>query len=179
MNFVVLTAALSSLNAGLYSTGRILRSMAMNGSAPKFTAKMTRNGVPFGGILLTGVHHAARRRAQRRRAGQAFEIVLNMSALGIIAAWGTIVLCQLKLYTLVEEGRRGAAARSGCSARPYTGYADLVFLLAVLVLMAFDAPIGSWTVATLVVIVPALIGGWYAVRGRVLSVAAGAPWVHR
>ena len=34
MNFVVLASALSSLNAGLYSTGRILRSMAMNGSAP-------------------------------------------------------------------------------------------------------------------------------------------------
>src|SRR5690606_8705369 len=32
MNLVVLTAAFSSLNAGLYSTGRILRSMSMNGS---------------------------------------------------------------------------------------------------------------------------------------------------
>ena len=38
MNIVVLTAALSSLNAGLYSTGRILRSMAMAGTAPKFTS---------------------------------------------------------------------------------------------------------------------------------------------
>ena len=28
MNLVVLTAAMSSLNSGLYSTGRILRSMA-------------------------------------------------------------------------------------------------------------------------------------------------------
>lgn len=39
MDFVVLTASLSSLNAGLYSTGRILRSPSMNGSAPKFTAR--------------------------------------------------------------------------------------------------------------------------------------------
>ena len=46
MNVVVLTAAFSSLNAGLYSTGRILRSMAMNGSAPKFTAVMSSRGVP-------------------------------------------------------------------------------------------------------------------------------------
>ena len=53
MNIVVLTAAFSSLNAGLYSTGRILRSMAMNGSAPKFTARMSKQGVPYGGILLT------------------------------------------------------------------------------------------------------------------------------
>lgn len=39
MNIVVLTAALSSLNSGLYSTGRILRSLAMGGSAPKLMAK--------------------------------------------------------------------------------------------------------------------------------------------
>ena len=55
MNIVVLTAAFSSLNAGLYSTGRILRSMAMNGSAPKFTARMSSRGVPYGGIFLTAV----------------------------------------------------------------------------------------------------------------------------
>ena len=51
---------------------------------------------------------------------------------------------------------------------PYTGYITLVFLFGVVVLMAFDPPIGTWTVATLVMIIPALIIGWYAVRGRVL-----------
>ena len=53
MNLVVLTAAMSSLNSGLYSTGRILRSMAMSGSAPRFTGVMSRSQVPYGGILLT------------------------------------------------------------------------------------------------------------------------------
>ncbi|WP_345775113.1 amino acid permease, partial [Dietzia cinnamea] len=55
MNLVVLTAALSSLNAGLYSTGRILHSMAVAGSAPKFAARMNKQGVPYGGIALTSV----------------------------------------------------------------------------------------------------------------------------
>lgn len=53
MNLVVLTAALSSLNSGLYSTGRILRSMAMSGSAPKFTGVMNKGKVPYGGVLFT------------------------------------------------------------------------------------------------------------------------------
>lgn len=49
MNLVVLTAALSSLNSGLlYSTGRILRSMALSGSAPKFTGRMNKGQVPYG-----------------------------------------------------------------------------------------------------------------------------------
>ena len=47
----------------------------------------------------------------------------------------------------------------------------MAFLLGVLVLMAFDPPIGTWTVATLVLIIPALVVGWFAVRGRVLEVA--------
>ncbi len=54
---------------------------------------------------------------------------------------------------------------------PYTGYLTLAFLLAVLVLMAFNYPIGTWTVSSLVIVIPALIGGWYLVRARVLAVA--------
>ena len=65
MNMVVLTAALSSLNAGLYSTGRILHSMSMAGSAPKFAGRMNKAGVPYGGIALTARGHAAGRRPER------------------------------------------------------------------------------------------------------------------
>ncbi|WP_037143607.1 amino acid permease [Rhodococcoides fascians] len=170
MNIVVLTAALSSLNAGLYSTGRILRSMAMNGSAPEFTKKMTKGGVPFGGILLTCFITLFGVALNAIAPGEAFEIVLNMSALGIIASWATIVLCQIQLYRWSKKGilERPKFRLFGA---PYTSYATLVFLFGVLVLMAFDAPIGSWTIATLVVIIPALIGGWFLVRTKVLAVA--------
>ncbi len=37
--------------------------------------------------------------------------------------------------------------------------------------MALDPHIGTWTVASLVLIVPALVVGWFAVRSRVLAVA--------
>lgn len=37
--------------------------------------------------------------------------------------------------------------------------------------MAMDPPIGTWTAASLVVVIPLLIIGWYAVRGRVHEVA--------
>ena len=102
--------------------------------------------------------------------GQAFEIVLNIAALGIIASWGTIVICQIQLYRWSQEGHPRAAVvpvvGHAVHRLPHVGVpgrrarAD-----------GFDPPIGTWTVATLVVIIPALIGGWYAVRGRVLAVA--------
>ncbi|WP_452124488.1 amino acid permease [Fodinicola feengrottensis] len=53
MNLVVLTAALSSVNSGLYTTGRVLRSLAFNGSAPRMLSRMSKSGVPYAGILLT------------------------------------------------------------------------------------------------------------------------------
>lgn len=170
MNVVVLTAAFSSLNAGLYSTGRILRSMAMNGSAPRFTARMSRSGVPYGGIVLTCVICLFGVVLNAFEPGEAFEIVLNMAALGIIASWGTIVLCQLRLVKMADAGiMKRPSFRMPLT--PYTGYATLLFLFAVLVLMAFDAPIGTWTIGTLVVLIPMLIGGWYLVRGRVMAAA--------
>jgi len=170
MNIVVLTAAFSSLNAGLYSTGRILRSMAMNGSAPKFTSRMSKRGVPYGGICLTAFIGLFGVLLNGVVPAQAFEIVLNMAALGIIASWGTIVICQIQLYRWSTRGimNRPSFRMWGS---PYTGYLTLAFLVAVLVLMAMDPPIGTWTVASLVVIIPALIVGWYVVRARVVAVA--------
>jgi L-asparagine permease len=170
MNVVVLTAAFSSLNAGLYSTGRILRSMGEAGSGPKFTTRMSRAGVPYGGILLTGVMTLFGVALNYFNPGEAFEIVLNMAALGIIAAWGAIVLCQLKLHRMANAGLMSRPSfRMPLS--PWSGYLTLLFLLGVLVLMVFDRPIGTWTIGTLVIIVPALIGGWYLVRKQVIEIA--------
>ncbi|RDI67325.1 amino acid permease [Nocardia pseudobrasiliensis] len=170
MNFVVLTAAFSSLNAGLYSTGRILRSMSMNGSAPKFTSRMNSRGVPFGGILLTSVVALCGIALNYFVPARAFEIVLNVASLGILASWATIVLCQLQLWRWWKRGdaERPAFRMFGA---PYTSFATLVFLFTVLVLTAFDYPVGTWTVASLIVLVPALVLGWFAARKRVLSIA--------
>ncbi|MFE1934494.1 amino acid permease [Streptomyces sp. NPDC059474] len=171
MNLVVLTAALSSLNAGLYSTGRIYRSMAHNGTAPGFMARMSRNGVPYGGVLFTAALALLGVGLNAVVPKMAFEITLNANALAILCTWGTIVLCQLKLHRWAERGRatRPSFRMPGS---PWSSYLTLLFLLVVLLLMLFDYPVGTFTVGTLVLIAPALAVGWYCVRGRVLALAA-------
>ena len=170
MNLVVMTAAFSSLNAGLYSTGRILRSMAMNGSAPKFTGRMSGRGVPYGGICLTASIGLLGVLLNGVVPTMAFEIVLNVASLGILSSWATIVICQIQLYRWSQQGRLSRPTFQLWGS-PYTGYITLVFLLGVLILMAFNHPIGTWTVASLVILIPLLAGGWYLVRGRVLEIA--------
>jgi L-asparagine permease len=170
MNLVVLTAALSSLNAGLYSTGRILRSMAMNGSGPKFTAPMSKNGVPYGGILLTGGIGLLGIVLNAVKPSQAFEIVLHVASVGVVVAWGTIVACQLRFYHLTKAGTL-ERPKFRMPLAPYSGYLTLVFLAGVLILMLFDKVQGPWLLGAMAIGIPSLIGGWFAVRHRVSAAA--------
>lgn len=171
MNLVVLTAALSSLNAGLYSTGRIMHSMASSGSAPRFATRMSKTGVPYVGIAMAAVICLFGIALNAFNPGEAFEIVLNMVAPGILACWSTIVLCQLRFYRLAQAGLV-TRPQFRMPWAPYSGYLTLAFLAGVLVLMMFDSQTGTWTAAALVVITPALIAGWFLVRKRVAAVAA-------
>ncbi|ALV41311.1 L-asparagine permease [Pseudarthrobacter sulfonivorans] len=177
MNFVVLTAALSSLNAGLYSTGRIYRSMAQTGAAPRFMEKMSKGGVPYGGILFTAAITLLGVGLNAVVPAMAFEIALNATALAILCTWATIILCQLKLFRLAQRGvlKRPSFRMLGA---PWTSYLTLIFLGGVLILMLFDFPVGTYTIASLAIFIPALIAGWFAVRKRVNELALVHPGSH-
>ena len=165
MNLVVLTAAMSSLNSGLYSTGRILRSMSMAGSAPRFTGVMNKNQVPYGGILLTAAVCVVGVGLNYVVPSEAFEIVLNFASIGILATWGIIVLSHL---LFVRKARRGEVTRPSyrLPLSPFTEIATLLFLASVVVLMGLDDT-GRITLLALPVIVLAMVIGWFGVRRRI------------
>ncbi|PWW10838.1 L-asparagine permease [Mangrovibacter plantisponsor] len=166
MNIVVLTAALSSLNSGLYSTGRILRSMSMGGSAPQFMSRMSKHHVPFAGILVTLCVYVVGVFLNYLVPSQVFEIVLNVASLGIISSWAFIVVCQMKLRQAIKQGKAKDVSFKLPGA-PFTSWLTLLFLFSVLVLMAFDYPNGTWTIASIPLIAVLLVAGWYGVRHRV------------
>lgn len=167
MNLVVLTAAMSSLNSGMYTTGRILRSMAVAGSAPGFTARMSRTQVPYGGILLTAGVALLGVGLNAWLPGQAFVVVVNIASLGVICAWSMIMICHL---VFVRRARAGGAPRPDFRlwASPWIELLTLAFLVGVIVLMGVDGgTIGRWTVALIVPITGCLVLGWRAVREEV------------
>lgn len=170
MNIVVLSAALSSLNSGLYSTGRILRSMSMGGSAPKFMSKMNGQQVPYAGILVTIAVYVIGVVLNYYVPSQVFEIVLNIASLGIISSWAFIVVCQLRLRKAIKEGKADDVSFKLPGA-PFTSWLTLLFLFSVLVLMAFDYPNGTYTIASIPLIAVLLVLGWFGVRKRVHAIA--------
>ncbi|HHA2250305.1 TPA: amino acid permease, partial [Enterobacter ludwigii] len=174
MDLVVLTAALSSLNSGLYSTGRILRSMSMGGSAPKFMSKMSRQQVPYAGILATLAVYVVGVFLNYLVPSQVFEIVLNVASIGIISSWAFIVVCQLRLRKAIKEGK-AADISFKLPGAPVTSWLTLLFLSGVLVLMAFDYPDGTYTIASIPLLAVLLVAGWFSVRERVNEVHRTAP----
>ncbi len=177
MNIVVLTAALSSLNSGLYSTGRILRSMSMGGSAPKFMSKMSRHHVPYAGIPATLGVYVVGVFLNYLVPSQVFEIVLNVASLGIIAsgALSWCVRCVCAKRSRKESGK-GQLQNAGA---PFTSPLTLLFLFSVLVLMAFDYPNGTYTIGSIPLLAVLLVAGWFGVRKRVHEIHSTAPTLRK
>ncbi|VFP84560.1 L-asparagine permease [Candidatus Erwinia haradaeae] len=168
MNIVVLSAALSSLNSGLYATGRILRSMSMGGSAPKCMSLMSKHQVPYVGILITVSVYVIGVYLNYILPSSVFEIVLNIATLGIISSWAFIVICQMRLRKAIKEGKAEDIIFKLPGA-PFTSWLTLLFLVSVLVLMAFDYPNGTYTIASIPFLALVLTLGWFRVRKRVHS----------
>ena len=124
------------------------------------------NRMPTGQIFHVHIN------PERAMPAEAFEIGINLTSIGLLWAWGVIIVCQLRLRSLAKAGRveRPAFRMPGA---PVTSYLTLGFLAVVGVLILLDWPTGTITVgAAVVIIVPLQVGGWFLVRGRVREAAA-------
>ncbi len=178
---ILIVAAMSSLNSGLYSTGRVLRSLGMSKQAPKFTLKMSSSGVPWAGIVMTSVVFIFGA-ILNYLVPDAFEIALEAAAIGVVFTWGTIFLCQLRLRKLVN---RGVIPKSSFQAPgyPWTSYIGLGFLALVIVGMAISGWQASpyfWHKTQFLVVVigipvlaVCLTIGWMVVRSAVIANTGG------
>lgn len=178
---VLIVAAMSSLNSGLYSTGRVLRSLGMSKQAPAFTLRMSKSGVPWAGIVMTSIVYVFGA-LLNFLAPDAFEIALEAAAIGVVATWATIFLCQLRLRALVQKGviEKSPFQMPG---HPYTSIIGLVFLALVIVGMAISGWQSSdefWHKTTFLVVVfgipilaVALTIGWQVVKPKVIANTGG------
>ncbi|RJQ79120.1 amino acid permease [Amycolatopsis panacis] len=165
MNAVVLTAALSSCNSGLYSTGRILRALADHGEAPKFTGKMNSSHVPYGGILFTSAAYVLGVVLNYLVPSEAFDIATAVASLGVVATWATLVFSQMRLR---EAALRGELERPSyrMPGAPYTNWGTLAFLLMVVILMGFSDGAEEIAFYSIPVIAVVLFVGWRLVSRR-------------
>ena len=162
---VVLTAALSSLNAGLYATGRTLRSMAIAGSGPRFAEKLNKHKVPFGGIIITSALGLVGVVLNAVLAEDAFNVIMDLAGIGIAGTWSMILITHIAFLRKVKKGEEQRPEYRMPWA-PFTDYISLAFY-AVVVLSNLWSDSGRKTLALFAVVIVALIAGWFYARGRI------------
>jgi D-serine/D-alanine/glycine transporter len=137
VNFVVTTAAASSANSGVFSTGRMLFGLADEGSAPAPFRRLNRGGVPALALFLTAalLLTSIPLLYVGGSVMNAFTLVTTVSSLLFMFVWAMIIVSYL-VY------RRRDAARHAASSYKMPGGAPMCW--AVLVFFVFVI----WTLCT-------------------------------
>ncbi|GHH98599.1 amino acid permease [Neobacillus kokaensis] len=137
INFVVLTAALSSCNSGIFSTARMLFDLAAHGEAPKSFGKVTKTGVPGFAVLASAVALLIGVLLNYIVPAKVFTWVTSIATFGAIWTWGIILISQIRYRKSLkpDEVKR---MKYKMPFFPYTSYISLAFLAFVIVLMVFS-----------------------------------------
>jgi len=125
INFVVLTAALSSMNCNLYLVTRMIFSLSRSGYAPEGWGRVTRRGVPLSALLVSSVGLLAAVVVAMRYA-RAYELLFGVALFGGLFVWLMIFLTHLFFR------RRNKSARVFLPAFPYLTLLGLGLMIAIL-----------------------------------------------
>jgi len=136
INFVVLTAALSSCNSGIFSTGRMLFNLAQQKQAPNSFAKISRTGVPSKAIIFSAILLLVGVVLNYLVPEKVFIWVTSISTFGAVWTWGIILLSQLKFRKTLTKGEVSRLSYKALF-YPFGSYLVLAFLGLVLGLMAY------------------------------------------
>jgi L-asparagine transporter-like permease len=135
LNFVVLTAALSAYNSALYSNGRMLYGLAVQGNAPKIFAKLNSAGAPVTAVLVSTAVTFIAVLLSYLAPEKVFFYFMALATISIIINWATILIVQLKFRKHKEQANQPVMFKMPLY--PVTSYLSLAFLGAVVVIMAF------------------------------------------
>ncbi|KMY50730.1 amino acid permease [Peribacillus loiseleuriae] len=136
MNIVVLTALLSCLNSGLYTSSRMLFSLAQKGDAPRLISKVSKNGVPvFAVIASTSVAFISTIFSYTSPDKIFFFLVNSSGGIGILV-YLAIAISHLRLRKRMEK-ENPEIFKIKMWFFPYLTYATIIAMLSVLLLMAF------------------------------------------
>jgi AAT family amino acid transporter/D-serine/D-alanine/glycine transporter len=134
---VVITAAASSCNSGLFSTGRMLWTLAQRGQGPGVFAKLNAQQVPANGIHASAAVMLIVVALNLVVPKSVFTWVTSIALIGTLWTWG-IILVAHRNYRLAVRAGRVAAAPFRMPLAPFANWAVLTFLVLVSAMLWLD-----------------------------------------
>ena len=137
INFVVITAAASSCNSGLFSTGRMLYTLAHLGQAPRAFGMVNRSHIPARALTFSALIMGIGVVLNYLVPEQVFVWVTSIALIGSLWTWSIIMVAHLGYRRQVAAGKV-KAVHFRMPGGPFMNYAVIAFMLAVAALLSID-----------------------------------------
>lgn len=151
LNLVVLTAAISAYNSGLYANGRMLHALARQGNAPRILATVNKAGVPWVGVLVSSAITAIAVIIVGLLPAEAFGYVMSIAMIAAVINWTMITITQMLFRRRLSDADR----------------ASLTFRMPLW-------PVFNWVVLAFMVL---MVGVMIALPPYRIAAAAGPVWL--
>ena len=146
INFVIITASLSTANSGMFSNGRMLYNLSLQKQAPQFLSKINSNKIPSNAVIVSFIFCLIGVVLNVIVPAGVFMMLVSISTFLGLFIWGAIMVIQI-------YSRRNKSADDISKLKypmlfyPYSNY----ILLAALVLIACMLAVKSETRTTFIV----------------------------
>jgi AAT family amino acid transporter len=137
INFVVITAALSSCNAGIFSGGRLLLGLSKIGNAPQALGEVSKSGVPMKAILMTILLPTLGVALNYFVPEKAFQWITAAVTLIGLLVWIAILYTQIQFRKSLTQTQRDALPYRAIL-WPYGSWFAIFFVMFVIGLMAYS-----------------------------------------
>ncbi|ERT10721.1 aromatic amino acid transporter [Photorhabdus temperata J3] len=133
LNVVVLTAALSVYNSGVYCNSRMLYGLAKQGNAPGMLKKVNESGVPTKAIVMSALATSIGVLINYVMPGKAFELLMALVVTTLVINW--VMICMAHLKFRAKKVKEGVEPSFKAFWYPFSNYLCLVFLAFILVII--------------------------------------------
>ncbi|MCT2344803.1 amino acid permease [Niallia taxi] len=135
VNFVVLTSAASACNSAIFSTSRMVFSLAKNDNAPAPMTKLTKRRVPANALYFSLVVILIAVVLNYIMPEDVFTLITSISTVCFLFIWAIIVICHLKYKKQKPELAKNNPFKMPLY--PAANYIILAFLAFILVVLGF------------------------------------------
>jgi AAT family amino acid transporter len=133
INFVVITAALSSFNSTTFSGSRMLHSLATKGQAPAAMGRLSGSGVPVRGVLVTIFFLLLGVLMNYLVPERIFGMIMSILAFNTVWTWGTVLVAHWRFHR-----RQPEPLPFRLRLWPFSSLLALAFLAFVLVMLGYS-----------------------------------------
>lgn len=136
VNFIVLTSAASACNSGLFSTSRMVYTLAREGNAPRRMFRLRSNQVPMNAVVFSALVIFIAVIMQYIMPENVFILITSVSTFCFIFIWAIILVCHMKYRKQHPEVVKANPFKMPLY--PVMNYVILAFYALVLISLAFN-----------------------------------------